>query len=331
MAPSLKILLIEDELVAFRSLASALEKYGHRYTGSHTLKEAQKLIKQEPFDIIISDIRLPDGSGLDLLSDIRRYLLETPFVVITASDDSRLLEDAMQRGASDYLTKPFNLKNIPTIIRRNMERQKIARSHNGPRKASALLKTIKALITALEAKDSYTSGHSIRVARHARMIGDALKLNDSDMFTLELAAILHDIGKIGMPDHILKKSTSLVEYEYLMAKEHPVIGSNIVGKIDELRQVAAIIRHHHERYDGMGYPDGLKGEVIPYFARLLAIVDAYESIISDRVYSKRRSAGEALNEIEKHAGSQFDPKLVELLAKVVRAKHPAEIKLSFEG
>lgn len=314
-----QILLVEDDPVTFRALQRALEKQGYTCLGARTLQEAVELAKKKSLDLVLCDLRLPDGSGLDLLEMMRSYLLDIPFVVITASEKKSLIQDAIRLGANDFLTKPFNLNNLPTIIERNLIRKKIDGTQNKQQRVSILTKTIQALIAALEAKDSYTSGHSVRVARYARLIGEALKLTDDKLFTLELSAQLHDIGKIGMPDNILNKTSSLEEREYQIAREHPQVGSNIVGKIDELREVAAIIRHHHERYDGTGYPDGLAGEAIPLMSRIITLTDAYESIISTRSYSIPKDKGAALAELEKNAGSQFDPKLTVLFSQLMQS------------
>ncbi|NIV14296.1 MAG: HD domain-containing protein [Aliifodinibius sp.] len=170
---------------------------------------------------------------------------------------------------------------------------------------------------ALDAKDRYSSGHSQRVVKLSMLMAEELKLNEEDRYTLQLAAFLHDIGKIGMPDSILKKADSLEDYELRKAKDHPIIGSKIIGEIEELTDVASIVRHHHERFDGSGYPDGLQGEAIPFFSRILAILDAYEALVSDRIYRKAVDINQALLEIKNNSGKQFDPFLVDVFLRVI--------------
>ena len=315
-----KILLVEDEPVTHRAICKTFEKNKYNYVGVTNLADALHQVKTEHFDIIFSDILLPDGSGLDLLDKVHDFLIDIPFVVITASEDKTLVQNALKKGATDFLSKPFNLSNIPTIINRNIERKRIEHERQNPRNASALLKAIKALISALEAKDSYTSGHSIRVAHYAKLMAGVMNLDEDQQFILQLSSVLHDIGKIGLPDHILKKSSALLDSEYDEAKEHALVGSKIVGNIDELHEVSAIIRHHHERFDGKGYPDGLRGEAIPILARILTIVDAYEAIVSRRHYGTMETPETAFSELRKHSGTQFDPQLVEIFIDLIR--HP---------
>ncbi len=312
------ILLVEDERVTRRAISRSFDKYNFNYVAAETVKEATDFLKSRSFDVVMSDVRLPDGTGLDLLDMLNNSLLDVPFIVITASEDKNLMQQALSMGAADFLSKPFNLSNIPTIINRNIKRRMISHSKNSKKNVSVLLKAIKALISALEAKDKYTSGHSIRVAHYGNLMADSLKLNENDRFTLQLSSLLHDIGKIGLPDAILNKKSSLLADEYHEAKEHVIIGSKIVGNIDELHDVAAIIRHHHERYDGSGYPDGLRGEAIPFLARVLSIVDSFEAIVSRRNYSEAQSQSDAIKEIEKNAGTQFDPLLVRTFLEITK-------------
>lgn len=321
-----KVLVVEDKTETFESICEVLDKNGYEYHCACSIKAARDMLKRDSFDIILCDIVMPDGSGLDLLETLQEYIITTPFVALTGSNNVELLKDALTNGASDYLTRPFNLQNLPMIIERNLERKKLNKERNFLDNGSIMLKTIKALITALEAKDRYTSGHSQRVANWAKRMGEALGLTKEDLFTLHLSAILHDIGKIGMPDKILHKSGSLLKMEYRTAKEHTVIGSRIVAEIDELTEVASVIRHHHERYDGKGYPDGLQGDAIPLLARILAIVDAYEAIISQRTYRARQPSEIALEEIAMHSGRQFDPELVDIFVQVVQDEADNKLK-----
>jgi len=313
-----KILLVENSKESDKSIFEILDQSGYEYKLCLSLAEAEDKIRQEKFDIILSDLILIDGSGLDLLKTVKKSLINVPFVVLTGTNNIELLKKALAEGASDYLSRPFNINNLPTIIERNLERQKLEKEKNYLDNSKIMLKTIKALITALEAKDSYTSGHSQRVASWAKKIGESIGLSEKDQFTLHLAAILHDIGKIGMPDKILHKSGSLLKMEYRTAKEHTVVGSRIVAEIDEMQEVASIIRHHHERYDGRGYPDGLQGEAIPLLSRILAIVDAFEAIVSQRSYREKQPIGIALEELAMHSGRQFDPELVDVFIKVLQ-------------
>jgi putative two-component system response regulator len=331
MEDSFRILLLEDDRFTHKAIERALSEKKYKCIAVETLNEALDKVKKEPFDLIISDVSLPDGTGLEFLDAVQSYLYDIPFVIITASDNKQLIQQAIQKGAYDFLTKPFNLDNLPTVVERNIERKKFELKTKNPLKVSVLMKTIQALIAALEAKDSYTSGHSLRVARYSRMLGGALGLDERELFTLELASLLHDIGKIGMPDNILKKTSSLHDAEYIMAKKHTVVGSEIVGKIDELKEVAAIIRHHHERFDGQGYPDGLSGKVIPLHARILSIADSYETLISERIYSPATPPDEAMEEIRKSAGTQFDPELVDIFLELLQsAETPATPLLEIE-
>ena len=256
--------------------------------------------------------------NIQLVTQIQNLFLEIPIILVSKQITPDHMRLAIRAGSYDFLNEPFELHEIPSLIARNVERKQITRINILKKQSAILMKAIKALIAAMEAKDEYTSGHSMRVVKYAMMLADKLCLSQEDRFLLQLSAALHDIGKIGMPDKILKKSATLKEMEFLYMKEHPVIGSKIVGEIDDLKEVAAVIKHHHERYDGTGYPDGLKGEVIPFFARILAIVDAYEALVSDRIYRKSIDMDDAVKILRHNAGSQFDPNLVELFIEELK-------------
>lgn len=181
-------------------------------------------------------------------------------------------------------------------------------------------KAASILLEAVTPKDSYTSEHALEVARLSRFVGVNLGLSEQQLETLELGALLHDLGKIGVPDAILEKLGPLTEEEWAAVKRHPDIGARMIEPIDALCEVVPVIRHHHERYDGNGYPDELEGEQIPLLARIVAAADAYDVMLRDRPYRPRRTHRQALQELSGNAGGQFDPRVVEALIRVVESE-----------
>ena len=304
------VLIIEDDIDYGEMLQYALGHLKYKVYLSYSATGGLDIVRQKKLDIILSDLNMPGMSGLELSQRIMKMYLDIPIVLITGLNDLSLVKKALEIGVSDYIVKPISIEELPVVIERNLQRKKIEKRMLQENKADTLLKALKALMRALDAKDTYTYGHSQRVVKLAMMMADKLQLDNGRRYTLQLAASLHDIGKIGMPDSILKKADGLEDIEMNKAKDHPLIGSEILGEIEELSEVASIVRHHHERYDGKGYPDGLQGDAIPLFSRILFILDAYEALATDRVYRKGLGKQKALEEIHENAGSQFDPKLV---------------------
>jgi HD-GYP domain-containing protein (c-di-GMP phosphodiesterase class II) len=181
------------------------------------------------------------------------------------------------------------------------------------------LASIRAIVEAVDAKDPYTRGHSGRVVEYALLIANAMELSKEELKRLEVSAILHDVGKIGIPDRILGKPGKLTFEEFAHMKRHPVLGSSIIEPIDKLKSLIPNILHHHERYDGNGYPEGLRGEEIPFFARIICIADSFDAMTTDRPYRKRKSIKTAFRELKKNSGTQFDPRLVPIFIKEKQA------------
>jgi len=179
------------------------------------------------------------------------------------------------------------------------------------------LNTVEALVQALEAKDTYTSGHSERVGKLAVAMAEGLEMSEDKIQFLKYAAVLHDVGKIGVSEIILNKEGKLLDAEWEAVRSHPVIGQTIIKGIKFLFDIGEVVRHHHERYDGKGYPDGIKGIEIPLESRIIAVADTYDAITSDRSYRKGGTHDEAIEELKRVAGAQLDPELVEVFCKVV--------------
>src|SRR3989338_9056527 len=180
--------------------------------------------------------------------------------------------------------------------------------------------SMRSIVSTLEAKDPYTHGHSLRVSKYALLIGEALKLSKEDLLTLELGALLHDIGKIGTPEHILLKPDRLTKEEYEIMKKHPMQSAEILSHMELLKEVVPIVKYHQERMDGLGYPEGLKGESIPLLSRIVYIADAFDAMTSDRPYRKALSLQQAYDELIRCSGSQFDPEFVTLFIKAHQNK-----------
>ena len=315
------VLVIEDDIPYANMLKVGLDHYNYNTHVAYSLTGGLDILKQHRVDIILSNVSLPGINGVEVTKKIENLVLGIPVVLLTGMSNLTAVKNALRNGASDYLVKPIKIEELPVVIERNLERKKLESKRLQENTSDILLKALRALMRALDAKDRYSSGHSQRVVKLAMLMADELKLDDEDRYKLQLSAFLHDIGKIGMPDSILKKADSLEDYELNKAKDHPIIGSKIISEIEELSEVASIVRHHHERFDGTGYPDGLKGDAIPFFSRILAILDAYEALVSDRVYRKAITTSEAIKEIQDNSGLQFDPFLVKAFSKIIQSEN----------
>jgi len=227
------------------------------------------------------------------------YLAQVPIAILMA-----IIYRQISWWASLFLLFPIFIAHYVYRLYANLQKQH--------------LDTIQALATAIEARDSYTENHSRRMAEYAFLVAKQIGLSINEAETIEYAAILHDIGKIGINDNILNKPGPLTEKERVKMKKHVKIGANILTRIDSFKEASRIVYHHHERYDGKGYPDKLKGKEIPIGARILSVIDAYDAITSERPYRPARSAKEAIEEIKKNAGTQFDEKVVKIFLKVLK-------------
>jgi putative two-component system response regulator len=311
-------LLIVDDMEAMRlALEDSLRFQGYDVVSVASGEEALELLHSEQFDLLLTDQAMPGLSGIELAEVTARIHPDMPIVLLTGHTDVELAKASLQRGASDFVTKPVNIRELPIVIERNLTRHRLLVTRLKERQAQVLLEALKALASAVDAKDSYTARHSMRVTRLSLILADALGLSADEKYMLELSAWMHDVGKIGVPDHILTKSSPLSPGEFEIMRIHSPKGAEIVGQIEELTRVADVIRHHHERQDGRGYPDGLRGAAIPLLSRIIHIADAFEAMTSDRSYRPSGGRARAFEELRRYAGSQFDPELVDLFIRKI--------------
>lgn len=289
-------------------------------------KEGLKRLKDKSHDLVLCDVMMPDMDGHAFCKRMRDdiALKHTPIILVTARSGPEMLVEGMKSGADDYISKPFNSEElrsrIRSLLRMRRAEAELSQANRNlkmrtgdlvKRQRSLFLSTVKSLVSALDAKDNYTRHHSARVTEFTLRIAKKMGFSSRELEDLELASILHDVGKIAVPEIILNKDGKLTDEEFGYIKEHPARGEDILKPVIELNEVSRIVRSHHERYDGKGYPDGLNGQSIPLGARIMAVADTYDAITSDRPYRKGKSHNFAVKEIVKCSGSQFDPEVLE--------------------
>jgi putative nucleotidyltransferase with HDIG domain len=281
--------------------------------------------------LIISDQRMPGMNGTEFMARSKRSHPLTVRILLTGYADIDAMIDGINKcELYHFFTKPWDPLDLRLIVSKAIESYKLTLTKSFLLKElrDLLYMTIKAISFALDEKDTYTHGHSERVTLYSLILGRAMNLDNNTLDKLQLAGLLHDIGKIGTPEFILNKPGGLTHEEFNTIKKHPTKGKEIIKDIKQLRDISAWLRSHHERYDGTGYPDALKGEEIPLPARILAIADTYDAMTSDRSYRKGLSHETAVEEIKRCAGSQFDPMIVDQFLK--KEKHFKEAKESVD-
>jgi putative nucleotidyltransferase with HDIG domain len=279
---------------------------------------------------------MPGKNGLELLAEIKQLDQDVMVIMISAVKDIESAITAMEKGAYDYVSKPFKLNEVSFAASKALEKRRLVLENKEYQKhlekmveertselKKALLEldktynfTLRAMATVLDTRDTETQGHSLRVVSFTLKLAELMNITDKNTLKIyEYGALLHDIGKIGIPDAILRKPGDLTADEWQIMKKHPTIGFNLLRRIKFLETSAQIVLHHHEAFNGSGYPDGLKGENIPLGARIFNIADAIDAITSDRPYQKALSFETAFAELIKHSGQQFDPQIIAIFEK----------------
>ena len=333
-----RILITDDEKDIRELLKDFLDNEGYECQLAANAYEALEKFKSEgSFDIIMSDIRMPGKSGLELLAEAKQIDPDVMVIMISAVKDIESAISAMEKGAYDYVSKPFKLNEVAFAASKALEKRQLVLENKEYQKhlekmveertsdlKKALLEldktynfTLRAMATVLDTRDTETQGHSLRVVSFTLKLAELMRIDDNNTLKVyEYGALLHDIGKIGIPDAILRKPADLTTDEWLIMKKHPVIGYNLLRRIKFLESSAQIVLHHHEAFDGSGYPKGLSGEDIPLGARIFNIADAIDAMTSDRPYQKALPFTIAAAELNKHSGRQFDPKIVAIFSAV---------------
>lgn len=284
-------------------------------------EEALKIMNQKGDEVsmIISDQRMPVVEGLDLFKKISDEYPDTIKILLTGHSNVDILVDAINEcNLFQYILKPFDPEQLSIIVESGIKKYELSteKARILQDLSELFYKTIKSIAQALDAKDKFTHGHSLRVTLYSLALAKTLDLSDDLLEEIETTGLLHDIGKIAIPEKILLKPGKLTEEEFEVIKTHPELGERLVEGIEKLKLISGWLRSHHERYDGKGYPEGLAGEQIPISSRIIAIADTYDAMTSNRSYRRALSHDFAMQEIKRCAGSQFDPELATLFVNI---------------
>lgn len=323
MADDAKILFVDDEPRILEVFSNLLADAGYSVTGAGRADEALRLVSRNSYDVVFLDQFLGQARGLELMRAMADVRSDLSFVIMTAEASTSLAVESLKTGASDFISKPFLLADLVRSIeyikkKRELERekkewlQKLERAVNEKTEElnGVYTRVLSSLAQAMEQRDSGTYGHSRRVSYKARLIAAALDIGEEERSDLKTAALLHDIGKIGITDFVLGKEGPLTEGERDIIKSHPQKGVEILRPLKHFERILPGILHHHENYDGSGYPAGLSGEQIPLAARIIAVADTYDAILSTRPYRPAADHDRAVAELVSNAGKQFDPRIV---------------------
>ncbi|MFQ5766589.1 MAG: HD domain-containing phosphohydrolase [Acidobacteriota bacterium] len=344
------ILIVDDETSIREVLAEGLISSGYPCSTASDAHDAMRKLKSVHFHLVLSDIRMPGSDGLQLLQQIKDYDPDIDVVMVSGVVDTDTAIESIRKGACDYVTKPFNLMEVLFTVdrivekrhlveenreyQRNLEAKVAERTEELSRKnkeihslfselktafseiQSTYETTLEALIAALDSRDSETQGHSMRVSEFTALVARRLGISEPELTDIRRGALLHDVGKIGIPDAILRKPGPLDDDEWKVMRLHPQLGYDMLKGITFLEGAIPIVLSHQERFDGTGYPEGQKGEEIPLGARIFSVVDTYDAITSTRPYRAGRPYEVARDEIIKFSGTQFDPRVVQIFLKI---------------
>jgi putative two-component system response regulator len=313
-----RVLCVDDEPVILAILSRMLAAQGFEAVTCGDPREALRLFDQSSFDAVITDIHMPIMDGLSLMKALRGRAPELPVMVVTGHGTVDTAIQALREGASGMLVKPFTIDELQSEVKRALAASQMRYEALQYRYLSPVLDSIAlTLSTAIEARNLETGEHCRQLGVLSERMAAVLGQDERLRMTIRIGGYLHDIGKIGIADAVLLKPGRLTDEEMAEMRRHSEIGAAILEVHEAMADIAQIVRHHHERWDGMGYPNGLAGKEIPLGARIIAVADAFSAMTSDRIYRPALPLDRAWAELRAHSGSQFDPQIVEAFAQVV--------------
>lgn len=326
------ILVVDDDTSNLKMASHILSRENMRVSCSKSGEDALKFLQENRPDLILLDVHMPGMDGFETIAAIRKSKVtaDIPVIFLTADDDSETETRGLKAGAMDFIKKPFvpevlllrvrhtiELIHLQTDLFHEVEKktQEVTAQHEKLERIS--MQIVTTLSGAIDAKDAYTKGHSARVADYSKEIARRAGLSAKLQNDIYMMGLLHDVGKIGIPDAIINKPERLTDDEYCIIRKHPIVGGEILMNITEFPKLSTGARWHHERYDGKGYPDGISGEKIPLEARIIAVADAYDAMSSRRSYRDVLPQTEIRREMQKGKGTQFDPVLTEIMLSMI--------------
>lgn len=331
LASDIDVLYVEDEPELRDSLTKYLSNFFDRVDIAKDGLDGLKHYQEHQYGLVVTDIEMPKMNGIEMTSKIRAINPEQEIIIISAYGDQKYFIDAIRLGVSSYLVKPVKYEEINTTLyntlnkivqfrenilyKNNLEEMvkertnKLLKLEND--KLENFEKTLKAFINMIESRDTYTAGHSERVANYSKLIAVQLGCSKEECELVYQAGILHDIGKIATPDTILLKPGKLTYTEYTLIQEHVNVGHELLSHIPMYNDISKIILSHHEKYNGTGYPNGLSGDEIPFLSRIMMVADAFDAMTTNRIYKGRKSIAQALDELEELSGMDYHPKIVD--------------------
>ncbi len=322
-----KIIVVDDEIGIIDSLSIFLKRSGYEFTGVTNPLEAIEKVKNEHFDLMLLDFIMTPIHGDQVVEEIRKFNKELYILLLTGHKDlAPPLETIKRLDIQGYCEKSDKFDQLLLLIEsgiKAIEQMNVIKNINNELKdtyaklENAYMESIETLRRTVDAKDTYTRGHSDRVSEYSVLIGKTLGLSESDLNLLRLGGLFHDIGKIGVPDTILQKPDKLTDDEYSEIKNHPTIGAHILSNATIFKDIIPIVKHHHERFDGTGYPSKLAGENIPYLARIAAVADAFDAMTSKRSYRNSLDIDVVKSEFKNNMGTQFDPSIATIFIQVL--------------